>query len=79
MPKAEQRPEDLESAGVKAFRQDFAQECEREFDFYWDARPKNVARYQGQWVALDFGEEFEGLSRPPLGWQPPGMISERSE
>jgi hypothetical protein len=75
MPKAE-LPEDLKSEAVRAFMMGFAQECDREFDFYWDSRPKNVARYEGQWVALDFGEEFEGVQRAPVGWKPPGMISQ---
>jgi hypothetical protein len=49
-------------AGVKAeeaqaFMAGFAQDCYEQLGRYWDARPANVARYQGRLVALDFGEE----------------------
>lgn len=73
MPKAE-LPEDLKSEEVRAFMMGFSKDCEQEFGFYWDARPKNVARYEGRWVALDFGEEFEeGVLHAPVGWKPTGM------
>ena len=35
----------------------FSRDCQTQLDRAWDARPANVAYYQGRLVALDFGEE----------------------
>ncbi|MCQ3980771.1 MAG: hypothetical protein DPW09_45810 [Anaerolineae bacterium] len=60
---------------IRAFLMGFSRDCEQQRGHYWDARPANVARYQGRLIALDFGEE-EGVSDPvPPGWQPSDMMT----
>lgn len=62
---------------IRAFLMGFSRDCEQQRGHYWDARPANVARYQGRLIALDFGEE-EGVSdHVPPGWQPPGMMTSK--
>ncbi len=43
---------------TRAFIAGFACDCERELGRTWDARPANVARYQGRLIALDMGNPF---------------------
>jgi hypothetical protein len=65
----------VSSDEIRAFLMGFSRDCEQQRGHYWDARPANVARYQGRLIALDFGEE-EGVSdHVPPGWQPPGMMT----
>lgn len=49
--------------GVVAFVMGFLQGLTvgQQLGHCWDARPANVARYRGNLVALDFGEEEEFL------------------
>jgi hypothetical protein len=60
MPEAELSV-DPTSPEYRAFVMGFSRDCEQQLGHFWDARPANVARYQGNLVALDFGEE-EGIS-----------------
>ena len=48
---------DPTSAEYMAFVMGFSRDCEQQLGHYWDARPANMARYGGDLVALDFGEE----------------------
>jgi hypothetical protein len=48
---------DTTSAEYMAFVMGFLRDCLQQFGHCWDARPANVARYGGNLVALDFGEE----------------------
>lgn len=57
MPEADGAPVDPNSTECRAFMICFSQDCERQLGLLWDARPANVAYYQGRLVALDFGEE----------------------
>jgi hypothetical protein len=45
----------IEPDDLRAFLIGFSREAEQ-LGLFWDARPSNVARYQGRLVALDFGE-----------------------
>lgn len=74
MPLAESA-EGLSSDEIRAFMIGFSRDCEQQRGHYWDARPANVARYQGQLIALDFGEEEGGSDHVPPGWQPSGMLT----
>lgn len=49
--------EDVSREELQAFMMGFSRDCEQQLGHCWDARPANVARYQGRLVALDFGEE----------------------
>lgn len=74
MPLAEST-EGVSSDEISAFLMGFSRDCERQLGHYWDARPANVARYQGRLIALDFGEE-EGVSdHVPPGWHPSDMMT----
>lgn len=57
MPEADDAWIDPQSVEFEAFKLGFLRECEQELGRCWDARPANVARYLGNLVALDFGEE----------------------
>lgn len=57
MPEADNAPVDTKSQAYRAFVMFFSRDCEQQLGHYWDARPSNVASYQGRLVALDFGEE----------------------
>ncbi|MCQ3972396.1 MAG: hypothetical protein DPW09_02995 [Anaerolineae bacterium] len=48
---------DTTSAEYTAFVLGFLRDCLQQLGHCWDARPANVARYGGNLVALDFGEE----------------------
>ncbi len=43
---------------LQTFMMGFSRDNEEQLGLYWDARPRNVARYAGRLVALDFGEEI---------------------
>jgi len=57
MPEADTPWIDTKSEEYQAFMLGFLKECHQELDRCWDARPSNVAKYLGNLVALDFGEE----------------------
>lgn len=57
---------------IRGFLTGFSRDCEQQLGHYWDARPANVACYQGRLIALDFGEE-EVSDHVPPGWQPAGI------
>jgi hypothetical protein len=57
MPEADPTWVDTSSAEYRAFVMFFARDCQTQLGRAWDARPANVAYYQGRLVALDFGEE----------------------
>lgn len=57
MPLAEPAWEDAKTPEGQALVRQIAQECWDDLERCWDARPGNLAHYQGHLVALDFGEE----------------------
>lgn len=60
MPETDDAPVDPASVEYRAFVLGFSRDCLQQLSRLWDARPANVARYQGRLVALDFGEESGG-------------------
>ena len=57
MPEADSAPIDVNTQEYRAFAMFFSRDCEQQLGRCWDVRPANVAFYQGQMIALDFGEE----------------------